>query len=99
MKDFTLSPDAAQDIEETFEFIARDNPAAAARFIDSLYETLLRLSEMPGMGRSREEFFPSLRSFVKNKHVIFYRPTADGIEVVRVLHHSRDIETIMREQG
>ena len=57
MKDFTLSPDAVQDIEETFDVIAQDDPDAAVRFLESLYETLLRLTEMPGMGRSREDFF------------------------------------------
>ena len=28
------------------------------------------------------------------KHVIFYRPVATGIDVVRVLHAARDIEAI-----
>jgi plasmid stabilization system protein ParE len=28
------------------------------------------------------------------KHVIFYRPIANGIEVVRVLHASRDLEAM-----
>ncbi|MBD2775737.1 type II toxin-antitoxin system RelE/ParE family toxin [Iningainema tapete] len=99
MTDFILSPDATQDIEETFEFIAKDNPAAAAQFLERLYDTLQLLAENPGLGRLREEFFPSLRSFVKNKHIIFYKQSAEGIDVLRVLHHSRDINTLMHKQA
>jgi plasmid stabilization system protein ParE len=29
------------------------------------------------------------------RHVIFYRPMAEGIEVLRVLHGARDIDRIL----
>ena len=32
-------------------------------------------------------------------HLIFYRPTDDRIEVIRVLHAARDIETILGREG
>ena len=35
----------------------------------------------------------SIRKF--ENYLIFYRPVPDGIEVVRVLHGSRDIDTIL----
>ena len=35
---------------------------------------------------------PDLRSLAVGKHVIFYRPSPNGIEVVRVLQGKRDIE-------
>ncbi len=31
-------------------------------------------------------------------YVVFYRPAEDTIEVVRVLHGSRDIDTIMKAE-
>ena len=33
------------------------------------------------------------------KHLIFYRPVADGIELVRVLHGARDVAAILAEEG
>jgi len=31
------------------------------------------------------------------KHLIFYRPIKDGVEVIRVLHSSRDIAGLFSE--
>ena len=43
------------------------------------------------MGRKRDELLPNLRSFPVGSYLIFYHPINQGIEVVRVLHGSRDI--------
>jgi plasmid stabilization system protein ParE len=32
------------------------------------------------------------------KHLIFYRPLKDAVEIVRVLHASRDIRRIFEEE-
>ena len=44
------------------------------------------------MGRPRDELAPGLRSFAFGRYVVFIQPLADGIDVVRVLHSSRDID-------
>ncbi len=33
------------------------------------------------------------------KHLVFYRPTKEGIEVVRVLHGARDLGTILDDSA
>ena len=55
----------------------------------------LPLAENPRIGRSREELAPELRSFSFLNYVIFYRPIDAGVEIVRVLHGSRDIEGLL----
>lgn len=45
-------------------------------------------------GRSREELAPGLRSLAFGRYVVFYMPLPDGIDVVRVLHGSRDIDAL-----
>jgi toxin ParE1/3/4 len=40
--------------------------------------------------------FPVSRPF--EKHLIFYKPAAMGIDVVRVLHGARDIEAILADE-
>jgi toxin ParE1/3/4 len=37
---------------------------------------------------------PALRSLSVGNYLIFYRPLADGIEIVRVLHGARDIDSL-----
>ena len=31
-------------------------------------------------------------------HIVFYRPVADGIEILRVLHGARDLVSILAEE-
>ena len=45
------------------------------------------------MGRARPELSGGLRSFpTRTPYIIFYLPNDDGLLVVRVLHHARDID-------
>ena len=46
---------------------------------------------MPLMGREGGELSPGLRSFPVGRHVIFYRPMANGVEIARVLDGARDL--------
>ena len=48
------------------------------------------------MGRTREELRPGLRSIVIEQYVLFYRATATAVEVHRILHGARDIDTTMK---
>lgn len=50
------------------------------------------------MGRMREILSAGLRSFPVGRYVIFYRPLQDGIDVVRVLHGTRDLEAVFVEE-
>jgi len=44
--------------------------------------------------RRREELAPGVQSFPFGRYVIFYHALGDAIEIVRVLHGARDIESI-----
>lgn len=54
-----------------------------------------RLAEQPLMTRKRDDLAPNLRGFPLGAYVILYRPIANGIEVVRVLHGARDIKRLL----
>ena len=49
------------------------------------------LARMPGLGRVRHDLLIQMRSFPVGRYIIFYQATTDGIEVLRVLHGSRDV--------
>ena len=45
------------------------------------------------MGKARPDLADGLRSIpTRTPYIIFYLPDTDGLLVVRVLHHARDID-------
>jgi toxin ParE1/3/4 len=91
------TPQSEIDLWEIAEYIARDNPAAAGRLLDEVDKTISLLADFPGMGPSRDELMPHLRSFPVHSYVLFYRPNDDGIELVRVIHGARDLDQLFNE--
>jgi toxin ParE1/3/4 len=87
-------PDALRDLEEIQDYIAEDNPTAAARLTGFLHKTCAFLADNPNAGRARPELRPDLRSFPARRYVIFYHLLGDTLEIVNVVHGSRDIETM-----
>jgi toxin ParE1/3/4 len=87
-------PKAAEDIAAVWDFIADDNPDAADYWVDQLDTQLRLLATQPLMGRARDELAPGIRSFPFGRHLVFYLPIGDGIDVVRVLHGTRDVDTV-----
>ncbi len=93
-----LSPLSKTDLAEIRRFIARDNPTAAAKVVNSIRMVLRNvIARYPLVGTSCEELLPGLRSFPVGSYVVFY-DIIDGreIEIVRVLHGARDAGAIFR---
>lgn len=59
---------------------------------------MVSLGNSQGRGRARDEIKPGLRSIVVQKYTVFYRATDTAVQVVRLLHGSRDIDGIMRDE-
>jgi toxin ParE1/3/4 len=91
MSQYDVSDAASADLEEIWLFIAQDDPDAADRHLRNLVSRFPTLASMPEMERLREELAARLRSFPVGSYVIFYRPIAGGVEIVRVLHGARDL--------
>lgn len=96
-------PRALSDVEESAVHFGSDNPAVALRFLEAVEATLRLLVEHPELGHARtfeRSGLAGLRSFpVKGfgSHLVFYRPTRQGIEVLRVLHGARDLGALFDE--
>ncbi len=91
MAEVTLAPQAEQDLFEIWLYIADDEPTNADRFLDRLKTAAERLAAFTDIGTERPELGEGLRSFPVERYVLYYRTRREGIEVVRVLHASRDI--------
>ncbi len=92
-----ISPEAQEDLIEIWEYIAQFSEEVADKTIDSIYQKSILLADSPYLGKARPELDLALRSFPVEKYVLFYRLINDDseIEVVRVLHGARDIETLI----
>ena len=89
-----LTPAAHSDVDHAWEYLWERNPKAADDMVVELYGTFDTLAENPLIGRVRKELHGEPRSFPLSRYpfIIFYRPTDDGIRVLRVLHGAQDIE-------
>ena len=92
MSRVTRRPHAEVDILEIWGYIAEDSVVAADRWVDKLDEKFALWATQPMMGRARDELSPGIRSLAFGRYVVFFQPVPDGIDVVRVLHGSRDID-------
>jgi toxin ParE1/3/4 len=89
-----IAPSARADLSEIFDYIARDKPIAAVRWIDTIEAKCDLIATSPNFGDRRPEFGADIRSSVVGRYVIFYRPIDDGIEVVRVIAGDRDTRSL-----
>jgi toxin ParE1/3/4 len=91
-------PQAEVDVLDIWGFIADDSTREADRWVDQLDEKLQLWATQPLIGRARDELAPGLRSMPFGRYVVFFAPVVDGIDVVRVLHGSRDMDQEFGEQ-
>jgi toxin ParE1/3/4 len=87
---------AERDLTQILEYLDGHSPKAADEFAKAIDDRCELLQEFPEMGRPREELAPGLRCEPVKGHVLFYRVTESAIEVLRILHSSRDIHTIIK---
>lgn len=91
MNNFKVSELAQDDLISIYEYIAAEDEDAATRLMRAFREKFHLLAQFPNMGRERNELLLYLRSFPIGRYLVFYQPTDDGIEVLRVQHSARDL--------
>jgi toxin ParE1/3/4 len=95
---------AREDLRACALYIARDSPDAALRFLDAAEAAFARLLERPYAGIAVALPSPRLAGLRRwsvpgfPSHLIFYLPTDEGIEIVRVLHGARDTIAALLEE-
>lgn len=62
----------------------------ADRYLRQIDEAIQRLGENPWLGADCSEIRTGYRRVTAGQHRIYYRLEGDAIEIVRVLHVSRD---------
>jgi toxin ParE1/3/4 len=102
MSGFVFHPDALTDLTDIWEYIAADNPSAADRVIEEIYEAIRDLVPFPQMGHQRSDLSSRpLRLHPIRNFLIAYAPDEKPLLVLAVLHGRRNprvIAALLRER-
>ena len=98
MRDFSIAPLASDDLDGIWNYFAEFDPGNADVFVADILDIFRLLARNPFAGRLRDDINEELRFFPKDNYCIFYYPTAVGVRIMRILHASRDIETILENE-
>ena len=83
---------AERTLKKAVDYIAADNPTAAARFRDAVFERIELAAAVPGIGtRYATASDDNTRQIVVDRYRIFYRVFADAneVKILLVWHGSR----------
>lgn len=92
MNRYRLSQQAEKDLEDIWVYLGQQDEIGADRQVAQLLNRFPMLAQFPNMGRQRNELLTGLRSFPVKPYIIFYIILLERVEIVRILHQSRDIE-------
>lgn len=97
-----VTPRARRDQNEIVEHLAPESLDAALLFISKLHETYGVIGAQPRVGHLRADMRGDekrpIRCLTVNgfpNHLVFYQVAGEDIDVVRILHGARDIESVM----
>jgi toxin ParE1/3/4 len=103
---YVVRPKADFDLDEqAYYFATKAGPELGHRFLLAAHETFSLLATHPQMGwhaRLKNPVLASLRVFRVTgfeKMLVLYRPSPAGVEILRVIHGSRNIAALLRREG
>ena len=84
---------AEVDLDDIYDYIARDVPYYAEMFVDRLIEATDKLEDHPRMGRKVPEADDrdDVRELIVQGYRIIYLLQTDQLQILTVLHGSRDL--------
>jgi len=92
MAEITWTEEAQRWLEDIFEYIAADNPAAAGRTVQGIYERAQILTTFPEIGHRYLASSRNVRILLYGHFRIAYLVKDDGnIDIVGVFHGALDI--------
>jgi toxin ParE1/3/4 len=103
---YTVKPKADRDLDDYAYYFAREaNVDLALDFLSASHDTFALLAENPNMGWASRLKNPALRALrvfrvtTFDKMLILYRPLSEGVDILRVVHGSRNLRALFRRRG
>lgn len=95
----SFSPKSRQDLLEIGDYLAKDSPANARRFVGKLIDQCKRIGRAPLGYVSRDDLAPGLRMAALDRYVIFFRVLDGVVRVERVLHGARNLPVVVGKKS
>ena len=92
MAEITWTLEAERWLSDIFEYIATENPAAALRTVQGIYDRAQVLREFPQIGQRYSPSIRPVRVLVYGHYRIAYLVKDDGdVEILGVFHGALDL--------
>ncbi|HEY3897173.1 MAG TPA: type II toxin-antitoxin system RelE/ParE family toxin [Chthoniobacter sp.] len=92
------------DLPAIYAFIARNNPSAAERVLESVHQTFARITQTPSSGVVYSPRNPGLKGIRMlpvdgyPNYLVFYRSESDLVRVLYVVHGARHLSHLFRRE-
>jgi toxin ParE1/3/4 len=83
---------AEHDLSRILWELAQESVSAGQRLVDLVKQKSHWYADRPDLGVLRDDLAPGLRCFIIWSYLIFYRTFPGGIELLRIIHGSRNIK-------
>lgn len=93
MANVNYLPDALDDLHAIWRYIYEQSQSevVADRVIDTIDDSAAVYAQRPDLDIPRPELDPRIRCFPVARYVVFYIAANDGINVIQIVHGSRDL--------
>ena len=100
MRHFVVSPFAAEDLNDIWEYVTQEwDEAHADATLRQFMTAFGDLAELPGKGHLRQDLTRlSLHFFSIDPYLIIYRRDSSPLAIHAVLHSSRNIRKLLRQR-
>ena len=86
-----IAPAAKADLKEIYQYGLRQwGQAQSNSYLENLKDHFWSLTEQPLMGTERSDLLPDTRSLPIESQTLFYRVTANRVEIIYTLHGRQD---------
>lgn len=77
---------ALLNLDEAADWISKDNPKAARDFVTAVINTVDRISDFPGLGKTGRVLGVREITVQGHPYIIPYRMVGDELQILRVFH-------------
>lgn len=89
-----LTESARRDLRNIFDYIARENPEEAHRFLADLTSRIEWIAEAEFTGAPRDHIQPGLRAYPYRRRCVYFRHEGTRTLILRVVHGAQDVDQI-----
>ncbi|PZN97443.1 MAG: hypothetical protein DCF30_16430 [Hyphomicrobiales bacterium] len=91
MKTAVLSPLAQSDLDDIWSHsVSEWGVRRTSNYVVAIRDAIAQLADTPLIAKDCGDIKPGHRKYGVGSHVVFFKVTPDGIDIVRILHQRMD---------